>query len=320
MLSLLSCKKGFEESKNGADTFNTILKESGESDLISQINRLEAMGEDERRAKEISINFKSLLTYVYTRYEQINVDSLADLSNLISFIQNNSDLIELKQDNDGEFICRPIYSDNPYSLIADTSRMIVIRNFCIKIFDDGIISTTGVHCIDLEAESAILTVEANINQYYNVVTFPEVDNLRNNCGRHIITRTTSGRYRTRTTLITHATLTGGVLPAGRVMFSVRPFKRTLGVWFCNRRTIDAYADFDFTYFEGSGPSITGAPGNEIDITINRAELFTTTNGYFIGKTFQIPTLNSHFPYNLRLSRINSYGHTSKTGHAFIICE
>ena len=140
-----SCKKedlgntvvnqGSGIGKNHIPTFESM------EDLNDRLELLSKMSEEERRTYENETNAKSLLTKVYEVYEGIDLENLTSQSELQNYVDLHSSTLELRTDRNKEYEYRPYFSDNEYSIVANEDRLVVVGETCIKIFDDGIVTT-----------------------------------------------------------------------------------------------------------------------------------------------------------------------------------
>jgi hypothetical protein len=271
------------------------------------------MGENERREFEKKNNYKSLFTSVYEVYEGINFEKLKDRNELIQYVKVNSDKLDLISLGNGELEYKAIYADNPYSLIAGKNRMIIIGSRCVKIFDDGLISAPLSMFNDLNSVEGKNISSVSVKKGFEVVVFKFGNtSCKTNCGTEAEALSEDGRDRTRIRLVLTEVLvntSSGQTWSSNPWYEVRPFLKTLGVWFQAQRTISGGINSNFRYTNYSGATInvpfirTIAP--ELSYVKIATTYTTTTDGYF--------------PNNLTFLNYNAWGDTPSTGTATMSC-
>lgn len=97
------------------------------------------MGEGERREYEKVNGYKSLLTEVHEVYGGVDIESLESKDELKDYITSNSSYLTLKTNDEGEQEYHPYFSDNEFSALVNSNRLLLVEDICYKIFDDGIV-------------------------------------------------------------------------------------------------------------------------------------------------------------------------------------
>lgn len=128
----------------------------------------------------------------------------------------------------------------------------------------------------------------------------------------------NGRNRTKLKLRAHSQIhsismdgNGGITSITtrvRTFGRIRPYMRTLGVWFHARRTISGRIEYQVKYLRGST--------HEIDV--NEQVSSTLSYSQFRGET-DISPANSHAT-NIRFTDIDSWGTTPSTGTVSVECS
>jgi len=322
--ALVSCKK---------ETITTaqkdILKSSTEQvptfqnheELNSKIEELNAMGEDERRLYESNAGFKSLLTYVYEIYEGIDMEELDSKNKLETFVSENSSIVSIRINSDDELEYRPYYSDIDYSIIANTNRMFIVGELCYKIFDDGIVVSQSENIDLLNSLNQISAKDVPKSDRYEISVYfeAEIDGKSTCHPTNNQATVTSGSNRTKLKCITGQQYYGemqlspnhpkvkiyGVHAFGRI----RPYKRTLGIWYHARRTISGRIQFTVSWKNGNTPVSASINSN-----VGPSLSYSQTRSFD-----HISTPLGEKPKEIKFTNINSWGTTPNTGNVTIIC-
>ncbi|MCC5924797.1 MAG: hypothetical protein JJT77_13520 [Crocinitomicaceae bacterium] len=311
------CKK--EDSNILNRNQNNTVKFDSFEDLHEKLQEIEKMSEEERRAYEKQNNNKSLLTHVYEVYEEIDMSKLLDLEPLHKHVKRYHDILEIIENNQGEKEYRAIYSDNPYSALAGKNRMIIIDTMCLKVFDDGLVITNVKNFDALNSLEFKSVEKVQDKKTFHVLNrFSNEFQMKSGCGQYREQRATSGSNRTKITIECYAKGNSAFIFSGEVYGLIRPYNRTLGVWFYAQRTITGQFQFDFAY-EENGTNIGGLVGSGNTIVKSRNHLVSPTLAYGVARTFPIGT-NGFYPSNYRFSSISSWGTTPNTSNATITCN
>ncbi len=316
-VGLVGCKKEKKIKSSDEDSIVSkieTIKFTTEQEMITQFETIKKMGESERREFEKKNNYKSLFTSVYEVYEGINLDNLKHQKELIQYVNENSDKLELTEDKNGELEYKPIYADNPFSLIAGKNRMIIIGSKCVKIFDDGLITAPLNMFNDLNVIDDKKISSVSVKNGFEVVVFKFNDtNIKAICGSEAEARSDDGRDRTRIRLILTEALvntSSGQTWSSNPWYEVRPFMRTLGIWYHAQRTISGGISSNLGY-----DSFNGTP---VIIPFNRT--ISPSLSYVQTVSSYIPTVDGNLPNNLRFLNYNAWGDTPSTGTASMSCN
>lgn len=305
-VTFIGCKKdnlnSFKNVNNNSSNFNSI------KELKAKIKELEHLSEEERRAYESQNDYKSLYTHALEIYEKIDMNTLEDIEILKNHVNKNHDILEIAKEESGELVYRTFYSDNPYSLVANKSRMIIVDDFCIKIFDDGLISTS-INNFDILKNIKEKSVEKiNLNDDFNISYYKSHDiNIKSNCSSYREDRKDNNRDRTKLWVETYyENISGMPYVTGRGQ--IRPYKKTLGIWYFARRTITGRIKFDVTYTL-NGQNIVRQFNENVPANLS----YTQSRGF---NDITWPDI----PSNIRFTHINSWGDTPSTSTAIITCN
>ena len=312
-MSLISCEK--EKNTLLRTTAPSTPTFSSDEALMTALKRVEAMGEEERRAYEAEQGYKSLLTKSYELYEQINPETLTDLEPLYQHVAKHPDWLEIVKDNQGELEYNPIYADNNYSMIAGVDRMIIVGEYALKVFDDGLISaplealevlrsSEGQSVNDVAKNKDFMVTEFSSNTYAQ----------KTNCGLDREDISTNGNNRTKLTLEAYLKAFNSAfpIPVGEAQATIIPQLRTLGIWFRARRTSNGRFQFNLAY------DLIGINGNVTVIEEPFNNVIAPVLAYKRQGTYSF--VIGLAPNNYRMSFIDSFGDTFSTPPAEIVCH
>lgn len=321
--ALVSCKK---ETFTNAP--NEILKSSNvqiptfqnHEELSKKIEELNAMGEEERRLYESNLGVKSLLTYVYEIYERIDMENLESKDQLETFVSENSSIVSLRINNDDEIEYRPFYSDIDYSIVANTNRMFIVADLCYKIFDDGVVVSNRENIDLLSSLNQIFAKDVPKSDSYEISVYfeTEIDGKTTCHPTHNEASVTSGNNRTKLKCKAGQQYYGEIQisPSQKVKVygvhafgRIRPYKRTLGIWYHAQRTISGRIQFTVTWKDGTVPR-TRSINNNISGTLS----YSQTRSFD-----ELSAPLGEKPKEIKFTNINSWGTTPNTANATIIC-
>lgn len=309
-----------KKSQNGNVKSNSaILNFNSIDELNVAMNKLYMMNEEDRRMFENNNNFKSLLTHVYEVYEELKVENYdstdVELYNIAhEFQAQRNDLFTIrKNDKDEEFYIH--YSENKYSVVANTERMFTVKDFIFKVFDDGVLGTHIDNQKDLLKLDAISIKDVKLNENIFVYQYDYDETGKTTCApRTNETWTTNGRNRTRLTLRVRNPLISANFETGQFVYSIdtegiiRPLMRTAGIWFYARRTISGRIKYHVQYLNGTTKNI--------NVNENISNHLAYSARRFDNDTQPTNTNAS----NERFISIDSWGDTPSTNNVSIVCQ
>lgn len=304
-IGVIGCRKLDSNTLTGSQN-NTVKFESFE-ELHEKLREIEKMSEEERISYEKQNNLKSLLTYSYEIYEEIDMNNLEDESILLEHIKKHSDLLELIINAEGEKEYRPIYSDNRYSILAGLNRMIIVDSLCLKVFDDGIVAASIDFFKELESQNNKLASALVHNENYSVTLIESQFMSKSNCGNFDEDAADNNRNRTRLRIGAYTSITGGAW-YGHAYIEIRPFMRTAWIWYHARRHITGSITSSVN-FNNSG-NMNSLPFNKtIPWTYAWVQRRDADEGPYIFGNLSVSFDN-----------YNALGRTPSTGNATVSCN
>lgn len=280
------------------------------------------MSEEDRRTYESQNAYKSLLTHVYEVYEGgFVMDSLKPIRDLELYIQNNLNLLTLKENEDQETEYYPFYSENIYSIVAGTNKILQVDDMYIKVFDDGI-AVTNVDYLSYLMSIELINAKSLIKDDRIAVSLFNIDDddEKSSCHpRRNVERLTNNRNRTKVKCRTINEFTEiktnsqGIITQiksrVRAYGRIRPYHRTAGIWYHARRTIQGRIQFQVKFVR---------QGSNHEINVHNIVSPTLSYSQTRGKVDNNPTNVS--PNNIRFEWIDSWGTTPNTGNVEIQCN
>ncbi|MBW7869261.1 MAG: hypothetical protein H3C31_13170 [Brumimicrobium sp.] len=300
-VTISGCKK---EEVNTPIKSN-IPKFSNYEALFEEMNKLNAMDENERRKFEKVNGYKSLYTHVHEVYEVVNMEELKDIEVLDNHVSENSTILEIIKNDLGEREYRPKYSDNPFSILTTSNRLLIVGEKCLKVFDDGLISTdlANINLLDGLSACKLADVEEHSDLVKSIFDVKTESAPKGNCGTYDIDRATNNRDRTKIEVSRY--FHENYIFADCI---VRPYKKTLGIWYFAKRTIVGSINASISFIQASVPE-----------TLN---LVSSTSGYYAYKwhpsNFGGSTFGSYT--NDTFDFYNGTGDTPSTSTASVNCQ
>lgn len=307
---IVGCKKEdsniLNRSQKNTASFNS------EEEFRTKLTELQGMSEENRRAYEKQSNLKSLFTQVFEIYEEIDMENLTDKEILYNHVEKNQDFLQIVKNIQGEMEFKPFYSDNPYSMIASENRMIIVGEKCIKVFDDGLVSAPISMFNELVAVNNKFTSDVLKKEGFEVTTIKFEDvSTKASCPTQAETRADNGRNRTLLRIGINLALvntSSGQTWASHSWIEVRPYMKTLGIWYYAQRTISGNLTATIGYNDGNG-----MPQSH---TINRTIYPSLSYVESINHYEPIPGNPSY----VHFKKYSALGTTPSTGNATLTCN
>ena len=305
---LFSCK----ESEMMTVKKDHLIFESSE-DYKNAVKATTQMDLEELNAWQSQRGFKSFTVEALNRYYSFDFENAKNEQEINQFIDYNSDYLELVE-RDGELYLETKYHNYSDRFLYNEDQIVQIGNRLIKAFPKGKLSTDVQNIEDLKSitEQDFTRLSENSEELGdNYQIFQNQGNSLNSrlgyCGTSQSARSTSNRDRTLSEITMKDNSPSGDLEyTFRVL--VRPYKKTLGIWYHCTRTISANWNYSAWVNTGSGYESVGAshPGITRSAThIEQEWTYDALNGGNHGGYF----------YDIYV-----YGDTPSTAAAVIDCD
>lgn len=306
---MVGCKK--TEPLNvlkDSEVRNEIMRFDSFDELIQTLETLGKMSEIERMNWEKARDFKSLYTIAYQVYQQFDIENLANIEDLKSFVQENANLVSLnKSDGETEFV--PNYVDNSFSKIVSSNRLFIVDELVYKVYDDGLLYCS-IAQIDVLKNLDFIRLKGNsIPNGIEQIFYDRTSVNEKICDSNYRTaRADNGGERIRLIMECYA---GTGLDNNKVITvsNLRPFNRVLGVWYHCQRTISGSLNYVVTWSQNGNTY-----NNPVNFTV------TPTYGWAVEATQIHPGFGIQQALNVRFTFINSSASQTNAGPAIILCQ
>lgn len=248
----ISCEKAvFEESlSNNNQTYITY---NSYEEFSNELIKIVGMTTYEREKYEKENNYISFGRYCDELYDNINFEQFESQEDIITFVLANKKYLNLIDEGNGEYTVDVKYNDKFTRYMCGINKIFIIKDSAYKILEDKFISC-GINYVD---ELDAIT-EKNYLCYIDRAEFsifdgklkPSVikDNAVNN-GKS--KEATSTRDNNRTKSMAIIELAPPIFNYKATCYAgakVRPYKKTLGIWYYCKRTIELKTTF-FVHYE-----------------------------------------------------------------------
>jgi hypothetical protein len=265
-------------------------------ELSATLSLVSNMSENERKQWENSQNFKSLGRISDEIYAKANPENFKSMEDFYSFVEKNSAYLQLEEDKDGQILNTKLYF-TALRYIVGKDQFYQVGDIVSKVFEQGVASTHIDNIGELKnldekrfELSRKQEVSSNISTYSFDDCFerrPATKDLANDAGLDHTVRRDNGNQRTLMRITLHsyrtAVLPGGVntVPAAavEVEFHVRPYKKTLGIWYFCSRTITASACVVVDYLVPNNPAWQRFPWKD-EVTSKSDSHYTKFSGIY----------------------------------------
>lgn len=237
-----SCQK--EKNDLKANGFRDEIANFETSDeLFKEIEQLRSMSLEELKAYEDLNGYISFGRYCDELYLSINVDSINNDNQIVSLVDKNSEFLEIVE-RDGEKYLETKLANNPYKYVMNKDNLFQCGKRIYKVYEDALVSVDISNKSKLMSYNPIDFKNEVSNDIFQISLFEEefiTKDVANNCGASMSSSQTNGSERTNigTSL---SFFNGDDANIGRFtqLMSdsyVRPYKKTLGIWYYCNRTI-----------------------------------------------------------------------------------
>lgn len=152
--AITGCSKDEDIISASANNKQDILTFATIAEFNETLQKVNSMNSAERMAWEKERNFKSFGTICNEFYKTIDYESFTSISEVKSFVANNSEKIKLCKNIDGELSCVTQEFDNPERYVMNENWMYIIGNKAYRVFPEN----KKVSC-DLESISELASVK-----------------------------------------------------------------------------------------------------------------------------------------------------------------
>ncbi|GAA5040600.1 hypothetical protein GCM10011506_41330 [Marivirga lumbricoides] len=305
------------------------IKFSSYDEFLNTLNEFRQYNHDEKKEWLEKKQMNSWGLNAMEVYKNLNIESLNSLEEIKDYVSQNSNYLELIKDENGEFTLETILRDRPESYLVNDDHILLIKDRAVKIFNSGYASTdiNNLHLLKEVKEETFgknqpPEINFSIKQTRSEILNNNNRDLAYNCGQEMTDREDNGKNRTYIRIEVTAKRSYNDTPwLISSEWLIRPYKKTLGVWYYASRTITGKlrARLDFIDDGTFLPFGTWNNTEFFDCHINPGNV----NSYY-GSAGLISWIHPTNPLNaspsFHLGAIDFTGDTPDTAPAIISCN
>ncbi|MBP5982500.1 MAG: hypothetical protein KA734_02170 [Fluviicola sp.] len=242
--TMVACEKA-ENKKSEVSFRKEIANFETSDDLFNEIKKLREMSLEDLKKYEESKGYLSFGRHCDELYASIDFENIKTEDEYYDLANKNSDYLEIIE-KDGEKYFEAKLATNPYRYVINKDNLFQCGVRIYKVFEDGVVSThvsNKSKLMNFNPKSLINEASDAIFQISYFENSEISKDTQNNCGASLSASQTNGSDRTN--MGTSLSLFHGESPSyafGRFtqLMSdtyIRPYKKTLGIWFYCSRTI-----------------------------------------------------------------------------------
>lgn len=161
ILALTSCSKNEDALDSVQINEQNILTFTTVNEFDSVLNKVNELTSDERIAWEKSKGFESYGTLSNKIYESANPEEFKNTNEINSFVELNSNYIQLYTDLKGDTYCVPKEFENSERYLLNSDKMYVIGVTAYKKFDRELVSTNIANIKTLQNANKIEEIKTD---------------------------------------------------------------------------------------------------------------------------------------------------------------
>lgn len=252
--SFFSCKK--ENVLNDlTNSESSLLKFDDVEEFQNEMTKIIAFSPEARVAYEKANNFESFGRKCDEIYATIDPESFTSIEEVKAFVAKNSDYLQLIEEEEGDFTLETKMFNKSIKYLINNDYMLQIGDTVLKIFESGM----AIAHISKKNELQKMSVA----EFENEIVNPNYSSIKKNrakgelFAKDYTSRIESGSDRLYLGVeCSDWTLLG--LLDHKIEYMLRPYRKTLGVWFQCSRTIEGNIDVEFAYLDLNGRYQVGA--------------------------------------------------------------
>jgi len=242
-----SCSKEVIVDNSKDEISSDLLIFTNTSDYTEALNTVISLNSQDLKAYEESRGYKSFGRTCDELYSKINPERFKNTEEVKDFVKINKKYFQLIEDENGELILETRLFKDPNRYLINKEYMFQVSNIVYKVLDDVVLATelANISTLRLIDEKNVISYKNNpsiqfLSSNSELVT-PGKKDAAYNCGTAVDEYESDGNDRT------HMWLTCSEYPAydpfglpitrfnSKVL--IRPYKRTLGIWYWCTRTV-----------------------------------------------------------------------------------
>jgi hypothetical protein len=288
-LSFFSCSKSDITQKMDSDQTLKVPSYKTVESLIDLRKTIFSLTHEERMAYEDSHGYKSFGRICDELYFSILPSKFNSIEEAKTFVADHSEYLQLIVGEDGSLTLETVDYNNPYRYFMDINKMFRIGNSMYKVFDANIASTTvedaeKLKSLTSENLSSLNDEKITVFNYKFSNRDNQLKDVALNCGTHLDNSVDNDRNRTHYELDIYEMDQSGTMVYSHYL--VRPYYKTLGIWYWCQRTISADIKVANDYY------VTPTWGRITETYYNSGELAYSLSGdlgvYWISAPNSVP--------------------------------
>ncbi len=250
VITIQSCSKDEVINPSSEDEFpSDMISFDSPKEYSATLEKVISMSLDELKTYEDSKGYKSFGRKCDELYASINFDDFESFEELKAFVESNSEYLKLVEDEEGELVLETTLSSSPYRYFTNNDKLFRIMDKVYKVFEDGVVATSFDNIEKLKSlnvnKTSLLQSDENFRimptRYESNISGAQLKDAPYNCGTHANARKTNGKNRTKIEISINYLDTYDIngfpmtIYENRVL--IRPYKKTLGIWYWCSRTL-----------------------------------------------------------------------------------
>lgn len=224
-------------------------------------------------------------------YASIDFSQFKARQEIIDFVDLHSNYLQLEENENGELMLETKLCNNPNRYVINNQMMFQVGDSLFKVFENGISTShvTNYEKLNKLDDRTFNLKKSQVKTHKCIPIEPSIKGTASNCGTSDDDYESSGNNRTHMWIsCSYEHIWDYVMnrPAGtwvETYYKVRPYKRTLGIWYWSTRTIscDINTAIEF-YINGSwySENLYGGVLNKRDSKVEGTYGFWASSGYF----------------------------------------
>lgn len=282
LFTFSSCKKEQADtvSHNYGNMSTKILTFKNIEEYSSSLKEVLSFTDSQRKVWEEARNFKSYGRTCDEVYQSIHPENLISIDDFKKVVASNNKYLVLIEDSNGELYLETKLGRSANRYFLNENQMFQIGNTLYKVLDNIIISGSEAK---IEVIKAINETNLHILATKHSLNLSKpISNLKDaqyNCGTEADDYESSGNERTHMWIdvqeIDH--YSGGTPLATQLYctYTIRPYKRTLGIWYWCTRTVSCNLKVAVDYCTWSYPPTNPGPWQRVIKTYSNSGTSTS---------------------------------------------
>ena len=311
-----SCEKDDANSVESQACSNMLYFDS-EEELVAEMNKVSKMTLEEKVQWEKSKGFNSIEIAAERLYKSINPDNFKSKEEVVSFVEKNSEYLQLIEDENGEFELETKFWNRSNRYFLNENNMYQVGDSVYKVLATGTIigNTKDLDSFYQIGNDIDYSVSSNFlfipKDNYNKTIEKSIE--YSDCGTSQTWRSTTDDERLKIEIEVYKSGSNSVT----CHFISRPYIKILGIWYWCSRKMKADIKLEFRYFSriSNNPGTLGWRNNEL-VFYND---FLDVSKFEDSETFTATDVCDNGDYSPRFNSYDVWGDTYKVAEIDADC-